>query len=156
MLLRLSTIAFVLFLGASDCAQDSRVWNFDDNTERPALEFGKLDSDETLIAFSCDPAARRMTIMEAVASTKLTPGPSAQLKLSAGSVSLDVTGDAIASETGGTVNIEVSGPPNPRVFTLLKAGPTLTIEVPGAKEKMPLAGAAPHVAAFERMCWGRQ
>jgi hypothetical protein len=76
--------------------------------------------------------------------------------LSAGGVSLDLTGDAIASETDGTVNIEVSGPPNPRVFALLKAGPALTIEVPGAKETIPLAGATPHVAAFERMCLGRR
>ena len=97
-----------------------------------------------------------MTIVEAVASTKLNPGASVPLKLSAGSVSLNLTGDAIASETDGTVNIEVSGPPNPRVFALLKAGPTLTIEVPGAKETIPLSGAAPHVAAFERMCLGRR
>ena len=97
-----------------------------------------------------------MTIVEAVASTKLNPGASVPLKLSAGSVSLDLTGDAIANETDGTVSIEVSGPPNPRVFALLKAGPTLTIEVPGAKETIPLSGAAPHVAAFERMCLGRR
>jgi len=154
--LRLSTIALVLALVAPATAQDARVWNFDDNPEGPTLEFGKVDSDETLITFSCDPAARRMTIVEAVASTKLNPGPSAPLKLSAGSVSLDLTGDAIASETDGTVNIEVTGPPNPRVFALLKAGPALTIEVPGAKETIPLAGAAPHVAAFERMCLGRK
>jgi hypothetical protein len=74
------------------------------------------------------------------------------MKLAAGSASLELAGDAIASETDGTVNVEVSGPPNPRVFALLRAGPTLTIEVPGASETIPLAGAVPHVAAFERMC----
>ena len=156
MLPRLSTIALVLALAAPAAAQDARVWNFDDNPEGPTLGFGAPDSDDAVIAFSCEPGARRMTIVEAVASTKLNPGPSAPLKLSAGSVSLDLTGDAIASETDGTVNIEVSGPPNPRVFALLRAGPTLTIEVPGAKETIPLAGAAPHVAAFERMCLGRR
>ena len=154
--LRLSTIALVLALAAPATAQDSRVWNFDDNPEAPTLGFGAPDSDDVVIAFSCEPSARRMTIVEAVASTKLTPGVSVPLKLSAGSVSLALTGDAIASETDGTVNIEVSGPPNPRVFALLKAGPTLTIEVPGAKETIPLSGAAPHVAAFERMCLGRR
>jgi hypothetical protein len=156
MLPRLSTFALVLALAAPAAAQEARVWNFDDNPEAPALEFGKPDSDETLIAFSCDPAARRMTIIESIASTKLNPGNSVTMKLSAGSTSLDLTGDAIASETDGTVSIEVSGPPNPRVFALLKAGPTLTIEVPGAKETIPLSGVAPHVAAFERMCLGRR
>ena len=154
--LRLATITLVLALAAPATAQDSRVWNFDDNPEAPTLGFGAPDSDDVVIAFSCEPSATRMTIVEAVASTKLNPGASVPLKLSAGSVSLALTGDAIASETDGTVNIEVSGPPNPRVFALLKAGPTLTIEVPGAKETIPLSGAAPHVAAFERMCLARR
>ncbi len=156
MLPRLPIVALVLALAAPATAQDARVWNFDDNPEAPTLGFGAPDSDDVVIAFSCEPSARRMTIVEAVASTKLTPGVSVPLKLSAGNVSLALTGDAIASETDGTVNIEVSGPPNPRVFALLKAGPTLTIEVPGAKETIPLSGAAPHVAAFERMCLGRR
>jgi hypothetical protein len=154
--LRLATITLVLALAAPAAAQDSRVWIFDDNPEAPTLGFGAPDSDDVVIAFSCEPSARRMTIVEAVASTKLTPGAAVPLKLSAGSVSLALTGDAIASETDGTVNIEVSGPPNLRVFALLKAGPTLTIEVPGAKETIPLSGAAPHVAAFERMCLARR
>jgi hypothetical protein len=156
MLPRLPTIALLLAFAAPAAAQDARVWNFDDNPEAPSLGFGAPDSDDVVIAFSCEPSAGQMTILEAVASTKLTPGVSVPLKLSAGSVSLALTGDAIASETDGTVNIEVTGPPNPRVFALLKAGPTLTIEVPGAKETIPLAGAAPHVAAFERMCLGRK
>jgi hypothetical protein len=146
----------VLALAAPAAGQDARVWIFDDNPEAPALGFGAPDSDDVVIAFSCEPSARRMTIVEAVASTKLIPGVSVPLKLSAGSVSLDLTGDAIANETDGTVSIEVSGPPNPRVFAVLKGGPTLTIEVPGAKETVPLSGAAPHVAAFERMCLGRR
>jgi hypothetical protein len=156
MLLRLSTVALVLALAAPAAAQDARVWNFDDNPEAPALGFGAPDSDDVVIAFSCEPNAQRMTIIEGVASTKLNPGTPVPLKLSAGSVSLALIGDAIANETDGTVNIEVTGPPNPGVFALLKAGPTLIIEVPGAKETIPLSGVAPHVAAFERMCLGRR
>ena len=156
MVLRLSSLAFALALALPAAAQDARVWNFDDNPEAPALGFGAPDSDDVAIAFSCEPGARRMTIVESVASTKLNPGASVPLKLTAGSVSLDLTGDTIANETDGTVSIEVSGPPNPRVFALLKAGPALTIEVPGAKETISLAGTAPHVAAFERMCLSKK
>lgn len=137
-------------------AQDARVWVFDDNPEAPALEFGAPESADIVIAFACEPAAKRMSIMEAVASKKLTPGPSATLKLSAGAVSLDLTGDAIANETDGTVSIEVTGTPNPRLFALLKAGPSLTIEVPGEKVTIPLGGAAPHVSTFEKLCFGRR
>jgi hypothetical protein len=146
----------VLALATPAFAQDQRVWNFDDNPEAPALEFGAPDSDDVVIAFTCEPSAKRMSIVESVASTKINPGTSVTFKLTAGTASLDLTGDAIASETDGTVNIEVNGAPNPRVFALLKAGPSLTIEVPGAKETIPLAGAAPHIAAFEKLCFGRR
>jgi hypothetical protein len=137
-------------------AQDARTWIFDDNPETPALEFGAPESGETLIAFSCDPAAKRMSIVESVASKTLNPGASVTFKLTAGTTSIELTGDAVANETDGTVSIEVNGAPNPRVFALLKAGPSLTIEVPGAKETIPLAGATPHVAAFESLCLGKR
>jgi len=153
---RLPTALFVLALAAPACAQDARVWNFDDNPEAPALEFGTPESDDAAIAFSCEPAAKRMSIVESVAARKLNPGASVAIKLSAGAVSLDLTGNAIANETDGAVSIEVNGAPNPRLFALLKAGPSLTIEVPGAKETIPLAGAAPHLAAFEKLCSGRR
>jgi hypothetical protein len=42
------------------------------------------------------------------------------------------------------------------VFALLKGGPSLIIEVPGAKETIPLAAAAAHVPNFERLCVGRK
>jgi len=149
-------ILVALALAAPASAQDSRVWNFDDNPEAPALGFGAPDSDDTVIAFSCEPSARQMTIAGSVGSTKLNPGAGVPLKLSAGTTSLALTGNAIANETDGTVSIEVTGAPNPRVFALLKAGPSLTIEVPGAAETIPLGGAAPHAAAFERLCLGRK
>ncbi len=97
-----------------------------------------------------------MTIVESVALKKLNPGNVGDIQADGGSASLDLTGDAIANETDGTVSIEVNSPPNPRVFALLKAGPSLTIEVPGAKVTIPLAGAAPDLAAFEKLCLGRK
>jgi hypothetical protein len=153
---RVWTALVVLALAAPASAQDPRTWIFDDNPEAPALEFGAPESDDIVMAFSCEPVAKRMSIVELVASKKLNPGASVTFKLSAGTASLDLTGDAIANETDGTVSIEVNGAPNPRVFALLKAGPSLVIEVPGARETIPLSGAAPHVAAFEKLCFGRR
>lgn len=137
-------------------AEEGRSWIFDDNPEAPALEFGTPESDDFLIAFSCEPAAKRMTIVESIAAKSLNPGGSATFKLTAGTTSLDLAGDATANESDGSVSIEVTGAPNPRLFALLKAGPSLTIEVAGAKETIPLAGAAPHVPAFEKLCLGRR
>ena len=149
-------ILTALALAAPAFAQDSRVWNFDDNPEAPALGFGAPDSDDILIGFSCEPSTKQMTIVESIASTKVNPGAGVPLKLSAGTTSLALNGNAIANETDGTVSIEVTGAVNPRVFALLKGGPSLTIEVPGATETIPLAGAMPHVAAFEKMCLGKK
>jgi hypothetical protein len=153
---RLWIACVAVLLAGPASAQDPRTWIFDDNPEAPALEFGAPESDDIVIAISCEPAAKRMSIVESIASQKLNPGTSVTFKLTAGAVSLDLTGDAIANETDGTVSIEVNVAPNPRVFALLKEGPLLTIEVPGAKETIPLAGAAPHVAAFEKLCFERR
>ena len=144
-----------LSLAAPAHAQDARVWVFDDNPEAPSLEFGLPESDDIVIAFSCEPGAKRMSIVESVASKKLNPG-AATFKLAAGSMSLELAGDAIANETDGMVSIEVTSTPNPRLFALLKAGPSLTIEVPGEKMTIPLGGAAPHIPAFEKLCFGRR
>ena len=148
------TLALCLTLPAR--AEPARVWNFDDNPEAPSLGYGLPDSDDVMIVFSCEPDAKRMTIVESVEAKNLNPGGTATFRLTAGSQSLDLTGDALANESDGTVSIEVNGAPNPRVFALLKAGPTLTIEVAGTKATVPLAGAAPHIAAFEKLCFGRK
>jgi hypothetical protein len=137
-------------------AEPARVWNFDDNPEAPSLGYGLPETDDMLIAFSCEPDAKRMTIVESVEAKKLNPGGSATFRLTAGGQSLELTGDAVANESDGTVSIEVNGAPNPRLFALLKAGPALTIEVSGTKETVPLAGAAPHIATFEKLCLGRK
>jgi len=147
---------FALSLLAPAAAQDPRTWIFDDNPEAPSLEYGTPDSDDVLIAFSCEPGAKRMSIVESIAAAKLIPGRSAILKLSAGTASLALTGDAVANETDGTVSIEVNSAPIPRVFALLKAGPALAIDVAGTQETVPLGGAAPHIPVFEKLCLGRR
>ena len=99
---RFATLVVALALAAPAAAQDSRVWNFDDNPEAPALEFGAPESDDAVIAFSCEPSVKRMSIVGSVGSTKLNPGASVTLRLSAGATSLDLTGATIANETDGT------------------------------------------------------
>jgi hypothetical protein len=137
-------------------AEQARTWILDDNPEAPSLGFGAPDSDDLVIAISCEPAAKRMTVVESIAAPKLNPGGTASFKLSAGTQSLDLSGDATANESDGAVSLEVVGAPNPRVFALLKAGPSLTIEVAGAKETVPLTAAAPHVPVIEKLCFGRK
>ena len=137
-------------------AEQARTWILDDNPEAPSLGFGAPDSDDLVIAISCEPIAKRMTVVESIAAPKLIPGGTASFKLSAGTQSLDLSGDATANESDGAVSIEVNGAPNPRLFALLKAGPSLTIEVAGTKETVPLTAAAPHVPTLEKLCLGKK
>ena len=146
----------VLLAMAPASAESARQWIFDDNPEAPALTYGTPDSDDIVIAFTCEPGAKRMTIVEAVGAAKLEPGRVTTFRLTAGAATLDLTGDAIANETDGSVNIEVTGAPNPRLFALLKAGPSLKIEVTGEKETIPLADAAAHVPVLEKLCLPRR
>jgi hypothetical protein len=145
-----------LLVITAGAAQSGRQWIFDDNPETPSLVYGTPDSDDILISFACEPAEKRMTVVEAVGATKLEPGRSTTFRLTAGTSTLDLSGDAIASESDGSVNIEVVGPPNARLFALLKGGPSLVIEVIGEKETIPLKDAAPHVGTLEKLCFGKR
>src|SRR3954451_2127810 len=149
-------VCVLVALSGPAFAAEARTWIFDDNPEAPSLGFGVPDSDDLVIAFSCEPGAKRMSVMESIAAPKLNPGGTASFRLSAGAQTLDLSGDATANESDGAVSIEVVGAPNPRVFALLKAGPSLTIEVAGAKETVPLTAAAPHVPVLEKLCLGRK
>ncbi len=153
---RLAIGCVLALVAAPLSAESARTWNFDDNPEMPVLAFGAPDSDDILFAITCEPKAKKMTVVESVASKKMSPGGTATFKLSAGTSNLDLTGDAVTNESDGGVSIEVNGAPNPRVFALLKAGPSLTIEVPGGKETIPLSGAAANIPAFEKLCFGRK
>ena len=150
-------LALVLALPAmAPAAAQERTWILDDNPEAPRLIYGAPESDDILISFSCEPDQRRMTIVEAVGTKKLDPGRAAAFRMSVGAASLELTGDSIANEIDGSVNIEVTGAPNPRVFALLKSGPSLVIEIAGEKATIPLAAAAPHVPLFEKLCLAKK
>jgi hypothetical protein len=145
----------IALLAVTSAGAEARQWIFDDNPEAPTLIYGAPDSDDIVISFSCEPAVKSMTIVDAVGAAKLEPGRATTFRLSAGTATLELTGDAIANETDGSVNIEVTGEPNARLFALLKAGPSLTIEVVGEKQTIPLKDAAAHVGVLEKLCFKR-
>jgi hypothetical protein len=149
-------VCVLVTLSGPGFAEQARTWILDDNPEAPSLGFGAPDSDDLVIAISCEPAAKRMTVVESIAAPKLNPGGTATFRLTAGTQSLDLSGDATANESDGAVSIEVNGAPNLRLFALLKAGPSLTIEVADTKETIPLAAAAAHVSVLEKLCLGKK
>jgi hypothetical protein len=136
-------------------AQEQRTWVFDDSTDVSALKYGTPETDDLVIAISCEPGARTMRIVEFVGSSNLTPGSSTRLRLTSGTATLDYPGLAVANEMDGTVNVEVTTAIDPKLFALLKAGPSLTIAVVGKQLNVPLKAAVPLVAPFEKACLKR-
>ena len=142
--------------GATAAAQDARTWMFDDSSDFAALQYGTPESDDLVIAMTCEPKTRTMRIIEFVSAGNLTPGSPARLKLSNGPASLDYAGQAVANEMDGTVNVEVATMIDPKLFALLKAGPSLTVAVAGKQVAIPLKAAAAHVVALEKACLGKR
>jgi len=137
---------------APAAAQGARTWLFDDSSDVVTLQYGTPESDDVVIAMSCEANARTVRINEFVNSSSLTPGRTARLKLSSGPTSLEYNGQALANEMDGGVNLEVVTPADAKLFALLKAGPSLTIDVAGKQATVPLKAAAPHLPALEKAC----
>ena len=135
-------------------AQEQRRWLLDDAGDSATLQYGTPESDDVVIAFTCE--NKQLRISEFVGSTKLTPGQSASLKLSSGTASVVYNGQAVANEMDGTVNVEVVRAPDAKLFALLKSGQQLVIDVAGNQQTVPLRGAAQDVATFERACVGKR
>jgi len=152
----LISAVLVLFGATGADAQDARTWIFDDSSDAVMLQFGTPDSDDLVIALSCEPQTKRMRIFEYAASKTLMPGRTIPLKLANGTVRVEYAGQCVASEMDGAANLEVSTPVDPKLFGMLKAGPTLTVDVAGNQLTIPLKGAAPQLAAFEKACLPRR
>jgi len=147
-------LAAVLTLPAP--AQEARTWIFDDSSEAVTLQYGTPESDDVVIAFSCEANSRMMRIAEFLASSNLTPGRTARLRLARGNVSLEYPGQALANETDGNAYLEVTTAADRKLFALLRAGPSLAINIAGTQATIPLTDATPHVAALEKFCLGQR
>jgi hypothetical protein len=145
----------ILVAVASAAAQDARKWMFDDNTDGVVLQYGTPESDDAVIAFICEPQAKQMRISEFIGSESLVPGTTAALKLTSGTQTITYNGQALSNEESGTANIEVTTAIDRKLFALLKAGPTLIVDLPGKQETIPLKSGAAQVAQFEKACLKR-
>jgi hypothetical protein len=149
----ISSLALVLALPVA--AQEARTWMFNFDSDTAVLLYGTPDSDDAVLVITCEPANKSMHINEFIGSAGLVPGRTAHLKLSNGTAVLDYAGQTVANEMDGTVNIEVSVTPDPKLIALLKAGSALTIDIAGKPTAIPLKDAGPQVAEFEKACLRR-
>ena len=147
--------SLALLLAAPAGAQEARSWMFNFDSDTAVLQYGTPDSDDAVLVIACEPGKKSMHINEFIGADGLVPGRTAHLKLTNGVTSVDYPGQTVANEMDGTVNIEVSIAVDPKLIALLKAGPTLTVDIAGKPTAIPLKDAAPHVADFEKACLRR-
>ena len=148
--------SLVLMLAAPAGAQDARTWIFNFDSDTAVLQYGSPESDDAVLVITCEPGKRSMHINEFIGSESLVPGRTAHLKLVNGAASVDYAGQTVTNEMDGGVNIEVTAPTDPKLIALLKTGTALTVEIAGKQTTIPLKGAAPHVAEFEKACLGKR
>jgi hypothetical protein len=147
--------SFLLMLGVPAGAQAARTWIFNFDSDTAVLQYGTPESDDAVLVIACEPAKKSMRINEFIGADNLVPGRAAHLKLGNGTASVDYTGQTVANEMDGTVNIEVTVASDPKLIALLKTGTALTIDIAGKQTSIPLAGAAAPVAEFEKACLRR-
>jgi len=152
----LLTGALILGLCAGVQAQDARSWTFNFDSDAAVLQYGTPDSDDAVLVISCEPGKRSMHIAEYIGSDNLVPGRTAHLKLASCTVTLDYAGQTVSNEMDGTVNIEVSIAPDPKLIALLKSGTALTLDIAGKQASIPLKDAAKPAAEFEKACFARR
>ena len=148
--------ALAVAIAGSARAQEARAWLFNFDSDTAVLQYGTPESDDVVLVISCDPAKRSMQIAEVVGSSNLVPGRPTRLKLFNGAASLDYPGETVPNEMDGTVNVEVRTNADPRLMPLLKTGTAITLDIAGKQQAIPLKGAAPHVAEFEKACFARR
>jgi hypothetical protein len=155
--MRESLIVGLLLAGlAPAAAQGARTWLFDDSSDVVTLQYGTPESDDVVIAMSCETDTKTMRITEFASSSSLTPGQAARIKLTNGSASLAYDGQVLTNEMDGGVNLEVVTPVDAKLFALLKGGSSLTIDVAGKQSTVPMKGAAPHIAPLEKACLAKR
>jgi hypothetical protein len=155
--MRLTALICLLvpILGAPAGAQEARTWIFNFDSDTAVLQYGTPESDDAVLVIACEPAKKSMHINEFIGAGNLMPGRAAHLKLGNGTATIDYAGQTVANEMDGTVNIEVTVASDPRLIALLKTGTALTVDIAGKQTSIPLTGAAPHVAEFEKACLRR-
>jgi hypothetical protein len=149
-------LCLMVLFGSAAGAQEARTWMFNFESDMAVLQYGLPDSDDAPLVIECEPAKKTMQITQSVGTGDLVPGRPVRIKFASAAASVEYPGQAVASETDGTINVEVMAAMDHKLIAVLKGGPTLTVDVAGSAQTIPLKDAAPHVAEFERACLRRK
>jgi hypothetical protein len=134
-----------------------RSWNVGREAAGPVLFYGKSQSEDVAVSFTCQTDAGLVRVIAYGTARGVKAGDGARLRLSNGPARLEVAAIALPNDKnplsidlGGTTKI------SPRVFNLLRGGDAMVVEVPGRTIGLSLKTLPGKNEAFERACLGGQ
>jgi hypothetical protein len=135
--------------------RDARSWNLGRDPLGPVLFYGKTQSDDVSVSFTCQPDAGLVRVIAFGSARGVKPGDGARLRVTNGPARLEVAAIALPNDKnanivdlGGTTKI------SPRVFSLFRGGDTMVLEVPGRTIGLSLKTLPGKNEAFEKACLG--
>lgn len=154
--MRVSLVASALIVALSGAAHsaDKQVWAFFKSGKETLLFYGVPESEAVTLIFRCE--AKRIEIVSTVLPAKPRKGQAATTTLSNGAVTAAYSGKFGYSSSSEGFYFEASTAVERKVVSILKAGTTLTISVPGKQERVPLRGVAGPLAKFEAACFRKR
>ena len=147
----LAASVLTLALAASARAADKYSWDFVKSGQEVQLSYGIPESEAVIISFVCK--AKRIEIISTVLPRKPRKGQPVKTTLSNGAVTTVFDGKFGHTSSEEGFYFQASAAAEPKVVAVLKAGTSLTIDIPGKQERVPLKGVAAPLAQFEAACF---
>jgi len=134
------------------------VWVLGKDNSRPTLTYSRANGDDPKISLSCQIETGLVRIVAFdVPSKGMRPGDGGRLRLSSGWARVEVAATALPNEKNPhSVDLGGITKVSPRLFSLLKNGDTVVIEVPGRTTGVSLKTLGAKVDAFQRSCLGQR
>jgi hypothetical protein len=134
-------------------AKLAHIWIIGRDGGRPSLLYARSNGDDVKISLSCQSEGLVRIIVYDVPAKGMRSGDGGRVRLSNGPARIEVAATAIPNEKnshamdlGGITKV------SPRLFSLLKTGDTMVVEVPGRTTGVSLKTIGPKIDAFERSC----
>jgi len=147
----LAAAAAMLVLAAPVPGADKYSWDFVRSGQEVQLSYGVPESEIVTIVFRCK--AKRIEIVSTVLPRRPKKGQAVRTTLSNGAATAAFDGKFGYTSSEDGFYFEASAAAEPKVVTVLKAGTSLTISIPGKQERVPLKGVARPLAQFETACF---
>jgi hypothetical protein len=136
-------------------AKEMHQWVLGRDGSRPSLSFARMNGDDPRVSLTCQDLGLVRVIVYDVPAKGMRPGDSGRVRLSNGPARVEVAATALPNEKnqravdlGGITKV------SPRLFSLIKSGDTMVVEVPGRTTGVALKTMGAKAEAFERSCLG--